>query len=169
MVIPLGECYLKMDRLQEAKKCFWKAHCLGDVEEIALFKLANLFAILEEKDQACQAYTEYINQADGVHGHNYEDLSRSYWYLANYHLEHNNWDEAYAAAQKCTEFAQTREQAKGLLRTIQVRRGQETPCAMTSMQMDTSAESIPQTDQSTEDSPRRPFDRVTPVNLKFTP
>ncbi|KAK3762897.1 hypothetical protein RRG08_051050 [Elysia crispata] len=169
MVIPLGECYQKMDRLQEAKKCFWKAHCLGDVEEIALFKLANLFAILEEKDQACQAYTEYINQADGVHGHNYEDLSRSYWYLANYHLEHKNWDDAYAAAQKCTEFAQTREQAKGLLRTIQTRRGQETPCGMTSMQVDTSIDSISQTDQSNDESPRRPFDRVTPVNLKFTP
>ncbi|GFO36908.1 cell division cycle protein 23 homolog [Plakobranchus ocellatus] len=169
MVIPLGECYQKMDRLQEAKKCFWKAHCIGDVEEIALFKLANLFAILEEKDQACQAYTEYINQTDGVNSHNYEDLSRSYWYLANYHLEHKNWDEAYAAAQKCTEFAETREQAKGLLRTIQTRRGQEGPCAMTSMQLDTSIDGIAQTDQSNQGSPPRAFERVTPVNLKFTP
>ena len=40
MIVALGEAYKKLDRLQEAKKCFWKAHVLGDVEGIALIKLA---------------------------------------------------------------------------------------------------------------------------------
>jgi len=40
MVVALGEAYDKLDRLQEAKKCFWKAHSLGDVEGLALVKLA---------------------------------------------------------------------------------------------------------------------------------
>jgi len=40
MVVALGEAYDRLDRLQEAKKCFWKAHSLGDVEGLALVKLA---------------------------------------------------------------------------------------------------------------------------------
>ena len=40
MVVALGEAYDRLDRLQEAKKCFWKAHSLGDMEGIALVKLA---------------------------------------------------------------------------------------------------------------------------------
>jgi len=40
MLVALGEAYDRLDRLQEAKKCFWKAHSLGDVEGLALIKLA---------------------------------------------------------------------------------------------------------------------------------
>ena len=42
MVMALGEVYEKLERLQEAKKCYWKAHSLGDVEGLALIKLAKL-------------------------------------------------------------------------------------------------------------------------------
>lgn len=37
-----------------------------------------------------------------------EDQSQAYKYLANYHLLRNNLDDAYAAAQKCTEFPEVR-------------------------------------------------------------
>lgn len=40
MLVALGDGYEKLDRLQEAKKCFWKAHSVGDVEGIALMRLA---------------------------------------------------------------------------------------------------------------------------------
>lgn len=40
MIMGLGEAYEKLDRLQEAKKCFWKAHRVGDIEGAALLKLA---------------------------------------------------------------------------------------------------------------------------------
>ena len=42
MVMALGEVYEKLERLQEAKKCYWKAHALGDMEGLALIKLARL-------------------------------------------------------------------------------------------------------------------------------
>jgi len=38
--------------LQEAMKCFWKAHCVGDIEGgIALFQLARLFERTRESEQ----------------------------------------------------------------------------------------------------------------------
>ena len=43
MIVALGEAYRKLYRLQEAKKCFWKAQVLGDMEGIALVKLAKYF------------------------------------------------------------------------------------------------------------------------------
>lgn len=46
MVVALGEAYDKLERLQEAKKCFWKAHALGDVEGLALIKLAKYVLFL---------------------------------------------------------------------------------------------------------------------------
>jgi tetratricopeptide (TPR) repeat protein len=40
MVVALGESYEKLERLQEAKKCFRKAHSIGDLEGTAIIKLA---------------------------------------------------------------------------------------------------------------------------------
>ena len=41
MLVALGESYEKLDRLEDAMKCFWKAHVVGDVEGgIALHWLA---------------------------------------------------------------------------------------------------------------------------------
>ena len=39
MIVALGEAYEKLERLQEAKKCYWKAHSIGDMEGSALIKL----------------------------------------------------------------------------------------------------------------------------------
>ena len=40
-------------------KCFWKAHCVGDIEGgIALMKLAQLYEKEDEQDQAAAAYTQ---------------------------------------------------------------------------------------------------------------
>ena len=40
-------------------KCFWKAHCVGDIEVgIALLKLANLYEKTNEPDQAAAAYSQ---------------------------------------------------------------------------------------------------------------
>ena len=40
MLVALGDAYDKLDRLHDAKKCYWKAHCVGDMECIALLRLA---------------------------------------------------------------------------------------------------------------------------------
>ena len=40
MLVALGECFEKLQKYEEAKKCFLKAHSVGDVEVIALHRLA---------------------------------------------------------------------------------------------------------------------------------
>ncbi|KAK7111014.1 cell division cycle protein 23 homolog [Littorina saxatilis] len=166
MVVALGECYEKLERLQEAKKCFRKAHNIGDVEGGALYKLAKLYEKLSESEQAASAYTEYIMETErrGVLSH--EEISQAYQYLANYHWSRKQLDEAYAAAQKCAEFTETREDAKVILQQIQSLRSQ----GESSMpaRFDDSMGSLTSSDHIRPGEPRT-FDGVTPVSLKFTP
>ncbi|XP_033757440.1 cell division cycle protein 23 homolog [Pecten maximus] len=166
MVMALGETYEKLERLQEAKKCFWKANCIGDMEGTALIKLARLHEKLHEEDQAASAYTDYINEASRQGNYNPEDQSQAYKYLANYHLKLGQLDEAFTAAQKCSEFPETREEAKGILRDIQSLRAQKEGLS-TPMRMDDSMGSI--TTERFHTNDHTPIGRLSPVNLKFTP
>ncbi|XP_074640459.1 uncharacterized protein LOC141898459 isoform X2 [Tubulanus polymorphus] len=150
MIVALGETYEKLDRLQEAKKCFWKAHNIGDVEGLALIKLAKLYAKLNEEEQAAVAYTEYINESQQPQQSNIEELSQAYQYLANYHLKHHRLNEAYVAATKCTEFYQTKEEGKALLRQIANMRSFP-----------------PEREQSSFERTTTPINRISPVNLQF--
>lgn len=51
MMVALGEAYEKLDKHHEAKKCFWRAHSLGDFEGLALFRLARVYECLGECEQ----------------------------------------------------------------------------------------------------------------------
>ena len=40
MLVALGESYERLDKIAESKKCYWRAYSVGDVEGVALVKLA---------------------------------------------------------------------------------------------------------------------------------
>ncbi|CAH1791415.1 unnamed protein product [Owenia fusiformis] len=167
MFVALGECYEKLEKLQEAKKCFWKAHSIGDVEGTALIKLAKLYEILNEKDSAAAAYTEYINETERQGMFNFDEQPQAYRYLANYHLKNGQLDDAHTAAQKCTEFNATREEGKALLRQIARLRSLGDGVAM---QVEDNGGSITSDRHlavnAVADSP---LSRLSPMNLTFTP
>eukprot|EP00105_Crassostrea_gigas_P005998 XP_011419782.1 PREDICTED: cell division cycle protein 23 homolog [Crassostrea gigas] len=94
-----------------------------------------------------------------------EDQSQAYKYLANYHLLRNNLDDAYAAAQKCTEFPERREEAKGILKDIQNRRARSEGAYPHPVRMDDSLGSI--CPDPLNISTRTPSVCLSPVNLKF--
>ena len=125
MLMALGDSYEKLEKLPDALKCYWKAHCLGDVERsVALFHLARLYEKTEDNDQAAAAYQHFIADTDGDgFSDDRDQLSKAYRFLANYHKDKGNFDEAYEYAQKCTEFADTREDGKALLKEISLQRG----------------------------------------------
>ncbi|XP_045189720.2 cell division cycle protein 23 homolog [Mercenaria mercenaria] len=167
MIMALGESYEKLDRLQEAKKCFWKAHRVGDIEGASLLKLAKLHERLGEEEQAAGAYNEFIKEANAQglgKSYSYEGQSEAYKYLANYYLKHEQLDAAYQAAQICSEYTETREEAKAILKHIQQLR-QERPNRQ-EVRMDDTFGSI-QNDsfQSHNNTPIMNFPPV--MNLRF--
>jgi anaphase-promoting complex subunit 8 len=61
-------------------------------------------------------FLEYIEE----HGLDEQtrDHSHAYMFLANYNLNRMNYDQAFHYAQKCLNYAETKEEAKALLKTI---------------------------------------------------
>ncbi|KAK9737653.1 Anaphase promoting complex subunit 8 / Cdc23 [Popillia japonica] len=128
MIIALGETYEKLDKVENALKCYYKARNVGDIEGMALVKLGNLYHKLKLFDNAAAAYTEYCLKLDEQKATTYEDQIEYYnafQYLANYHLNKGELDEAYTYANKCLENEQTKEGGKALLKTIAAKRGEQ--------------------------------------------
>merc|ERR1719402_544759 len=169
MLVALGESYEKLDKIQDAMKCFWKAHCVGDIEGgIALLRLARLYDRTGDLEQAAAAYNQYIAETEGQGISDRDEQSNAYKYLARYYLNQDMLADAHDCAMKCTEFPDVREDGKSMLKEIASRRAGQ------SEGMSVLKEGPPRTrplaglgiDGSPSGSPRRDLE---PVNLNFTP
>ena len=76
-----------------------------------------------DHDQAANAYNQYILDTEEQGITERDQQSKAYKYLALYYVKQNHLEFAYHYAQKCTEFADTREEGKALLKDIAARRG----------------------------------------------
>ncbi|XP_043288680.1 cell division cycle protein 23 homolog isoform X2 [Venturia canescens] len=163
MFLALGEAYEKQDKIQDALKCYYKACNVGDIEGMALIKLATLYENLNEDDQAAAAYTDFV--MDEFRNADRTELSHAYKFLTNYHLRREQLDQANHYAQKCLQFDETKEEAKALLRTIAQKRVkvEENPMVI---------EDMNETDPVGEMNIRNdatPGNQLSPMNLSFTP
>jgi anaphase-promoting complex subunit 8 len=120
MMIATGETLEKLERHYDAIKCYWKAG------GIALFKLASLYEKLHEENKAAAAFSDFVTRASNTEtadsvqlSTSSADLSHAYKFLANYHLNRNEFKLAQNAAQKCTQFQESRDEGKSLLKEIQ--------------------------------------------------
>ena len=105
-------------------KCYWKAHCVGDIEGgIALYQLATLYEKSNDPEQAAAAYYQYIQDSDQQGIGDNDQQGKAYRFLANFFIEKGQYEDAYEYAQKCTEFADMREDGKSFLKEIASRRG----------------------------------------------
>lgn len=75
-----------------------------------------LYVVIKRPDDAAKMFLEYIDE----HGLDEQtrDHSYAYMFLANYYLTRLNYDQAFHYAQKCLNYAETKEEAKALLKTI---------------------------------------------------
>lgn len=164
MVLALGEAYEKQDKIQDAVKCYYKACNVGDIEGMALIKLATLYEKLGEHDHAAAAYTDFVT--DEHINADRSDLSHAYKYLTQYHLKFDQLDRADHYAQKCLQFDETKEEAKALLRTIAHKQAkvEENPMVIEDMN-----ETNPVSDGSSYRAEVTPGNQLTPMNLSFTP
>ena len=119
MIIASGDTLEKLERNNDAIKCYGKAG------RSALFRLASLYERLHEDTKAAVAYTDFIGRASNAESTGQvlqttaSDLSHAYKFLANYHINRGELKLAQLAAHKCTQFAETRDEGKSLLKDIQ--------------------------------------------------
>lgn len=172
MLVALGESYEKLEKTQDAMKCFWKAHCVGDIEGgIALLRLARLYSKLDEHDQAAAAYNQYIVETENQGITDRDEQSSAYKYLAEYYIKQEMLDEAYDFAMKCTEFTDAREDGKVFLKEIASRRGHGESVSVLMDQPGTAmaARLRPVPAMVASPSAASPRRDLEPVNLNFTP
>lgn len=117
LTIATGETLEKLDRTTDALKCYWKAG------SAALYKLASLYEKMNERDKAAAAYTDFINRPANINSIDGQgtltgDVAHAYKFLAQYHLVRNELKLAHIAAQKCSQFSETRDEAKEVLKQI---------------------------------------------------
>ncbi|KAK1136234.1 hypothetical protein K0M31_000799 [Melipona bicolor] len=160
MVQALGEAYEKQNKIQDALKCYYKACNVGDIEGMALLKLATLYEKLGEHDHAASAYTDFV--MDEFINADRADLSHAYKYLTQYHLKREQLDHANHYAQKCLQFDETKEEAKALLRTIAQKRGKFEHSMVEDMNETEVIEQGERADVT-------PGSQLSPMNLSFMP
>lgn len=116
MLVALGETYEKLDRSDYALKCYQKACNVGDIEGIALSKLANLYEKMGDMKNAVPALLSFCAverpPSDKV------SVYRVYLKLAQYYETVANYREAQHHAQMCLEHEETKMEGRALLKTI---------------------------------------------------
>lgn len=118
MIIASGETLEKLERHNDALKCYWKAGALG--------KLASLYEKLGEKNKAAAAYTDYINVNNAANPSLIDNVSytndlggHANKFLANYFLEKGNFKMAHTYAQNCMNYVESKEEGKAILKNLQ--------------------------------------------------
>lgn len=115
----LSECYLELNRVDEAKKCLKCAVSLGDNEGVAILMLAKLHEHDKEYSEAASLYTKYLAMASttGTTG----DVAEQYHvhlFMSRHQIRQGNYKEAEVHAHQACQFDGTREKGKSLLREI---------------------------------------------------
>ncbi|KAI8117955.1 Cell division cycle protein 23 like protein [Lucilia cuprina] len=106
--------------LENAIQCYSKACDVGDIEGIAMYKMANLHEKLGALDLAVKCYIMYCN--DERAAADKQSLYHGYMTLANYYESKEEYDRASHYAYKCLESDDRKSEAKSLLKTIENKR-----------------------------------------------
>jgi len=116
MMTALGEAFERKEMFLQAKKSYIKSHAVGDIEGIALLKLAKLYQRLGEKDRAADIYQRYLS--DCIESEEAEERGRANLYLAEFMMKYGQWKKAEEYAAKCVNCAETQDQGKSIMKEI---------------------------------------------------
>lgn len=119
MLVALGETYEKLDKTSNALKCFQKAYNVGDIEGMAIQKLATLYENLGDRENAVLAYRNFVREAKPEEK---TSLCHAHQYLGEYYLSKGNFEEATHYAYKILELEEGKAEGKNLLKSIEAAR-----------------------------------------------
>ncbi|XP_050533495.1 cell division cycle protein 23 homolog [Daktulosphaira vitifoliae] len=116
MIIAVGNVYEKLGNIDMAFQSYLKGRAMGDDEKLGLICLAKLYVQIKRPDDAAKMFLEYIDEY--ALDEQTRDHSSAFMFLANYYLSQTDYESAIHYAQKCLNYAETKEEAKALLKTI---------------------------------------------------
>ncbi|ULU12730.1 hypothetical protein L5515_001833 [Caenorhabditis briggsae] len=117
LLVALGEVYTKLNRVEDAEKCFTGAYLFGDVEGNALWNLAKLHEKFENNNQAAQVFEVFLVVYELVTSAE-EKVIYSVAFLANHYFKTGNYEKASEFATKCLAYDTICQEGNRLFRAI---------------------------------------------------
>ena len=114
----IGLCYEKLDKKQEAIKCYEKAIFCKDREGIALFKMAKLYNAIGDSDKAAICFKENLcrNVNEEI---DTDEMIESCLFLAKYYKNKGEYDDAYNILLKLKDYEGTeKDEIHSIMREI---------------------------------------------------
>jgi anaphase-promoting complex subunit 8 len=131
----LAESYERVDRVADAIRCYLRAESNQDIEDIALMKLAKLYARLGRASAAAQYYLKVVDKVERAAGDEQglrqgqgrakpaaqpdADLLEAYLFLAEFSKQQRNFAAAERYCKPALDAAgPLREQGRSLMKEI---------------------------------------------------
>ena len=114
----IGLCYEKLDKKQEAIKCYEKAIFCKDREGIALYKMAKLYNAIGDIDKAAICFKENLcrNVNEEI---DTDEMIESCLFLAKYYKNKGDLDDAYNILLKLKDYEGTeKDEIHSIMREI---------------------------------------------------
>ena len=102
MLVSLGDAYEKLEKYDNALKCYERAKSLGNAESSTTFHVGRLHKRLGNIAQAVAAFEEFLRNDPGAIDD--EATVQVYLTLGNFYKECGRLDEATACAYKCLDL-----------------------------------------------------------------
>lgn len=112
LLVALGDIYSKLNRIEDAEKCFTGAYLFGDVEGNALWSLAKLHERYSDDNKAAQAFEVFLVVYELVTSAE-EKIIYAIAFLANHFFKIEDFDKASEYATKCLAFETVKFEGSG--------------------------------------------------------
>lgn len=121
----LGNCYSKLNKVNESTKSYERADQCKDKECIALHSLAKLYDLMGEKKKAAQCFEKNYQRKDEDTVFD-KEWAESVLYVALFEFGRQNYETASELARRLIDFnGSERDQANSLLIEINVIQNQQ--------------------------------------------
>ncbi|EFP12467.1 hypothetical protein CRE_29638 [Caenorhabditis remanei] len=117
LLVALGEVYSKLNRIDDAEKCFTGAYLFGDVEGNALWNLAKLHEKYRDNHRAAQVFEVFLVVYEHVTSAE-EKIIYAVAFLANHFFKNDNFEKAGEFATKCMAYESICQEGNRLFREI---------------------------------------------------
>ncbi|KRX77041.1 Cell division cycle protein 23 -like protein, partial [Trichinella sp. T6] len=118
MTIALGDVFLRQNDVEQAVRCLWKSHCIGNFDNSTLIRLGQCYEKANMLDEAAEMYLKFLDREESPRNPSQLALKNCHKFLAKYYFHKKDFKKAIDYAHPCLEINALREPMKRLLNDV---------------------------------------------------
>ncbi|KRY49754.1 Cell division cycle protein 23 -like protein, partial [Trichinella britovi] len=123
MTIALGDVFLRQNDVEQAVRCLWKSHCIGNFDNSTLIRLGQCYEKANMLDEAAEMYLKFLDREESPRNPSQLALKNCHKFLAKYYFHKKDFKKAIDYAHPCLEINALREPMKRLLNDVNKLKG----------------------------------------------